>query len=259
MVIPLNDNIRSKRGFTLIELLVVISIIAILISILLPALKGAKRTAMVISCASNLRQLGIGLKVYTDQFNHKYPPAPIGAGSGGHIYDTRFGDSGVPDGRKNFLEIAGGRAGDLLWCPLMIPQGPNYNGVDEWSRHYQSCSGNVCWQPAGYLIYFLIPDSWNWAHSGNPDRNGDGIPDRPDEPGDPEAAIISDHSWWSPSQCSADGVTTVCWSVHTSQPWPPGSSQRVIDTNILYGDGHVVTRIRVQNWVSRWDGNLSMY
>ena len=255
-----NIGTGSGRGFTLIELLVVISIVAILISILLPTLSKAKRAVKVIRCASNFRQLGIGLKVYTNDNNHMYPPAPIGATWSRPIYDIRFGDSGIPDGRQNFLEIAGGRPGDLLWCPLMIPQGPNYDGVDPWTRHYQSCSGTSCYQPAGILIYFLIPDSWSWTNSGNPDRNGDGTPDRPTEPDDPEAMIMSDHSWWKPSQCpDANGETSVCWSVHTSQPWPPGSTQRVIDTNLLYGDGHVVTRIRVQNWVTRGDGNLSMY
>lgn len=58
-----NPNRRSKRsratGFTLIELLVVISIIAVLVGILLPALGAARRTALDSQCKSNLKQLGI--------------------------------------------------------------------------------------------------------------------------------------------------------------------------------------------------------
>ena len=50
---------RKPKGFTLIELLVVISIIALLIALLLPALARAKAAGLSVSCASNLRQLGL--------------------------------------------------------------------------------------------------------------------------------------------------------------------------------------------------------
>jgi len=52
---------RRRRGFTLIELLVVISIIGVLIGLLLPAVQAARRAARRIQCASNLRQVGLGL------------------------------------------------------------------------------------------------------------------------------------------------------------------------------------------------------
>jgi prepilin-type N-terminal cleavage/methylation domain-containing protein/prepilin-type processing-associated H-X9-DG protein len=60
-------------GFTLIELLVVIAIIAILASLLLPALAGTKAQASSIKCRSNLRQLGLQLMNYVDDHN-AYPP-----------------------------------------------------------------------------------------------------------------------------------------------------------------------------------------
>ena len=64
---------RRKNGFTLVELLVVIGIIALLISILLPALTSARDQASRVSCQSNLKQLGYGIVMYASDFNNSLP------------------------------------------------------------------------------------------------------------------------------------------------------------------------------------------
>lgn len=55
---------KKKTGFTLVELLVVVAIIAVLVSILLPALNTARRMAKTIACKTNLRQLGVAMLSY---------------------------------------------------------------------------------------------------------------------------------------------------------------------------------------------------
>lgn len=64
---------RQGDGFTLIELLVVIGIIAILAALLLPALSQAKEQGRGIQCMNNLRQTGIGLKLFAEDHAARYP------------------------------------------------------------------------------------------------------------------------------------------------------------------------------------------
>lgn len=65
--------VRSRRGFTLIELLVVIAIIAILAAILFPVFARARENARRASCQSNLKQVGLGLMQYTQDYDERLP------------------------------------------------------------------------------------------------------------------------------------------------------------------------------------------
>src|SRR4028118_2247831 len=62
-----------NRGFTLIELLVVIAIIAILASILFPVFARARENARRSSCQSNLKQIGLGILQYVQDYDERYP------------------------------------------------------------------------------------------------------------------------------------------------------------------------------------------
>jgi len=67
-------TISKQRGFTLIELLVVIGIIAILASLLMPALARAKQKANGIKCLSNIRQVGMAATMYAGDHDNELPP-----------------------------------------------------------------------------------------------------------------------------------------------------------------------------------------
>jgi len=92
---------QKAAGFTLIELLVVISIIALLAAILFPIFSRARENARRASCASNLRQLGLAVAQYTQDYDEIFPNAtssPPGAGlDGGWVYFSVYPANTTPN------------------------------------------------------------------------------------------------------------------------------------------------------------------
>ena len=82
---------KRERAFTLIELLVVVSIIAMLMALLLPAIQKARKQAQAVGCQANLRQLGLTFSMYVGENDGRVPEE-----RGGHIVWRLFTRNGNP-------------------------------------------------------------------------------------------------------------------------------------------------------------------
>ncbi|HMP06402.1 MAG TPA: type II secretion system protein, partial [Lacipirellulaceae bacterium] len=125
-----------RRGFSLIELMVTIGIIALLVSMLLPALGRARAQARQVSCASGLRQIGQGLYVYAAANRGWYPPF----GS----YQV-YGGDGTGDDRPGLGWT------EILAPHFVAPDAPIYKCPDFPEEDHR-------------ITYFL---SARWAYLGN--------------------------------------------------------------------------------------------
>jgi prepilin-type N-terminal cleavage/methylation domain-containing protein/prepilin-type processing-associated H-X9-DG protein len=157
---------KPSNAFTLIELLVVIAIIAILASLLLPALSSARNRAWRVQCASQQRQLGVGFNLFAVDHDDRYPPAGYATSSyasqlswdcwlypyigGGSIDENLLMGGLVPTARAPKIELCPADrmptlASDPLWGwvanGLRRTYAMNSVGVN-WSTEWQVSTAN---------------------------------------------------------------------------------------------------------------------
>ncbi|MCB9850621.1 MAG: prepilin-type N-terminal cleavage/methylation domain-containing protein [Phycisphaerales bacterium] len=134
----------SSSGFTLVELLVVISIIALLISILLPSLKKARDSAKAVKCAANLKSVGVGVATYLAENNGVYPPSyvyPNDAAGSWNLRDGGQNTTSVPFGYMHwsYFLYSNGKVGDEAFqCPSFTNGGAPRTNPGLESRNWES-------------------------------------------------------------------------------------------------------------------------
>ena len=138
-----HENSIRKHSFTLIELLVVIAIIAILASILMPALSSARKRARTTTCTNNMKAVLVGYQQYGDSFNGITPLAPfatVGMGNYSFLlrvlkFQTNFKVSHCPEtnplgnlAKRGFKDTSG-EAVHKVWRGVK-----QYEGVADWKE-----------------------------------------------------------------------------------------------------------------------------
>jgi prepilin-type N-terminal cleavage/methylation domain-containing protein/prepilin-type processing-associated H-X9-DG protein len=182
----------AKKGFTLIELLVVIAIIALLLSILTPALNKVKEQAKTLVCRTNTKQLNMALMLYSNEYNNKGLNSEGGVDYWPMQIAPYFGDNVYKDDPEKMKE--GVMA--ILYCPStkepLIETGGSWGTAkNQWRYHVVGSEGSYClntwiggWDFDEQIFYNIIKKKDILANSFR-----DSVPGRAD------IGVIADGIW----------------------------------------------------------------
>ena len=263
---------KHRYGFTLIELLVVISIIAVLMSIMMPALSRARHQAKLVTCSNNLHQMGIGLNAYATENKNKYFTRVVQVPR--IIYDS---DTATvprkPDVRDHLVDYIGSKMEGAFFCPAIKTKGDigQLPGVEasvdryisdeeraKWAKHFWLAGGSYGGKPIAYIIGYNLyagltgtgVHSYKWNESGNSTTVSE-----PKIAGSSKDVIASDvqESW-----PNAWGTKENPYRSNHSAQWQD-VNLKFESSNALYGDGHIEKHTEIKYGVTRQSGGYFGY
>ena len=253
-------RLKAQKGFTLIELLVVIAIIAILAAILFPVFAQAREKARGISCVSNMKQIGLGLSMYTQDNDETLPAAfaAVQAINGGGINVIPYDQQILPYIKNDqvftcpsdpLVHDSGGNGAYWDGNYFLKKRNRSYGYVGQINTNQANGgdgnTGMSAWGTGDSLSKIenpsdtiAITESWA-ANGGTSDSSM----------GSPWGALFTGCDTWKlagrnvPPQGAGDNAPSGCQGQYTTATMVPMKGH-MNSGNYVFADGHV----KVQRW-----------